>query len=113
MLPCRELRRAPFIYLGRLFLSRGAFLLEQALLAVRSPAIASRRAVESYDTVARHHHRDPVVGASVPDGAHCLGRSDRIGDLAVRACLAERNLLQLAPNLPLKGRGLDIDRNLG
>src|SRR6476661_4383102 len=83
MLPCRELRRAPFIYLGRLFLAHGTLFLEQALLALESPAITPRPTVRSYHAMTRHYDGDPVVGARARNRAHGFRRSDRRGDFRV------------------------------
>src|SRR4051812_36523235 len=86
--------------------------LEQTTLALQSPAVSTERSGLSHDPMARNDDGHLVVGASAGDGANCFGRSDRLRDLAVGASLAEWNLLQLTPNLPLKRRRLDVDRYL-
>src|SRR4051812_15317193 len=86
--------------------------LEQTTLALQSPAVSTERSGLSHDPMARNDDGHLVVGASAGDGANCFRRSDRLRDLAIGAGLAERNLLQLAPDLPLKRRSLDVDRYL-
>src|SRR5256885_45281 len=53
-----------------------------------------------------------IDGMTVPNTTNRSRRSDRHGDLAVGARLAEWDFLQLTPDLPLKRRRLDIDRYL-
>src|SRR3954469_22893056 len=86
--------------------------LEQTTLALQSPAVSTERSGLSHDPMARNDDGHLVVGARTRDGAYGFRRSDRLGDLAVGTRLAERNLLQLTPDLPLKRRRLDVDRYL-
>src|SRR6266404_2423272 len=94
-LPCRELRRAPFIYLGRDVFTYGTLFLEQLPLALESPAISAELATLPYDAMTRNHDGGLIVRARACHRTHRFGRPDCAGDLAVRSRLAERNLLQL------------------
>ena len=54
-----------------------------------------------------------VGGAGAGDGTHSGRALDAFRHLAVGACLPEGNRPQEAPDLPLKGRGTDIQREVG
>src|SRR6266576_2728939 len=110
MLPCRELRRAPDIYLGRAASTRGTLLREKFTLAVDAPLVTAQLTGLPYHAIAGDDDRYPVVGDSAGDGAHCFRRSNGIGNVAVRTSLAERNLLQLVPDFPLECRSLNVER---
>src|SRR3954470_10261738 len=79
-------------------------VVEQPLLAPQLAAVADQRAVGADDAVARHEDRD-LIGAIGPgDGADGRRAADAIGDLAVAARLAARDLAQRRPHLRRKRR---------
>src|SRR5437868_6078716 len=103
MLPCRELRRAPDIYLGRAACTRGTLLREEFTLALESPLVPAELATLPYHPMTRNDDCHSIIGDGAGHGAYCFRRSDGDGNVAVRSRLTKRNLLQLVPDLPLKG----------
>src|ERR1700682_779599 len=102
MLPCREQRRASFIFLGRTALSRASFFFDHSPLALDPPAITAELAAPSDDAMTRDHYGDAIAGARTGDCTGGFGRSNRQCDLAVGARLAEWNFLKRLVHLPLK-----------
>src|ERR1035437_2036537 len=83
MLPYRELRRAPFIYLGRALLSRGTLFPEQPPLALETPSVSTESATPPYDTVTGDDDGGSIVRARACHRPHRFRSSDRLRDFAV------------------------------
>src|SRR4026209_2392479 len=101
MFACREVRRAPFIYLGRSPSPAGTLFREQSLFALYAPPIAAECATLSDDAMTRNDGGAPVARTRARNCAHGFRRTNGARDIGVGTSLAERNLLQLAPNFPL------------
>src|SRR2546430_66655 len=101
-LPCRELRRAPYIYLGCAVASAGTLFRKQTALALHSPFVTAERAALTDDSMTWDDDRGAIVGDRIGHGAHGVGRADRVCNIGVGPSFAERNLLQLAPDSPLE-----------
>src|SRR5262245_24898492 len=88
------------------------FCVDQGPLPIDAPAISGQPAVLLHDTVAGHHQTDGVGRTRPRDRTNCAGCSNGAGDLAVGARFAEGDGLQISPDLPLKRRGLNVDREI-
>src|SRR5204863_9678028 len=100
MLPCTELRRAPFIYLGRALSSTGTLFREQLALALDTPSVSALRSVLSDDAMTRNHDRDAIVSNRIGDGTYRSRSSDRVGRVAGRSCFFVSNMPQSHAALP-------------
>ena len=85
---------------------------QQLSLALTAPAISADAPGVGHHPVARDDERDRIGGARAGNGSDRLRFADALCDLGVRARLAVRDPLQRAPDLPLKCRGLDVDREV-
>src|SRR5689334_21997729 len=112
MLPCKELRRAPIFYLGRDALSPGTFFLEQLSLALESPSVTAEITTLANNAVTGNQQCNTIVGARRCHRADGTRRADCLRNFAIRFRLSERNPLQLAPHLPLKCGGLNVEWNI-
>src|SRR5262249_51627902 len=63
------------------------------------------------DAVTRHQHRNRIGGAGAGHGASAVRIAQRLGDVAIAACLAGRYLAQRSPDALLKRRRGDIGRH--
>src|SRR5262245_45799379 len=91
---------------------RRAFLLQQRALAVDAPAVAGESAVVAHDAMAGNGEGELVCGAGTRDGANGFRGTDAPGDLGVGRGGTQRDGLQSAPDLLLKRRAADIEREV-
>jgi hypothetical protein len=89
-----------------------SFLLQQGLLALQSPAVATERAVVSDNPVTRNHqcHRICRARSRHRSGRSRLANTPR--NVRIGASLAEGDSLQLLPHPPLKCRRSNIERQV-
>lgn len=88
------------------------FPLQQFAFSLDAPAITAEPAILLHHAMARDDETDMIAGTGACDGPNGPWRTDRRRDLAVRARLPVRNRLKIPPDLPLKRRGLDIERQV-
>ncbi len=90
--------------------SLAPFDIEKGLFAGDAPPIAAQRPVGSHDPMARDDERNGIRGAGSGHGAGGRRTAHRGRDLPIGARLAVWDGLKLLPDLPLKRRGPDVDR---
>src|SRR2546425_3562781 len=80
----------------------GLLQIEQFELKVESATVAAERAVGGDHTMTGNNNRDGIAVVRHADGAECMRMRDGLGDVAVGASLAVRDVEQGAPALQLK-----------
>ena len=99
--------RSPF----RAFGGRFSFLDRQKrFLSFRPPAISADAARRRHDAMARDDDRDRIRRASARHSAGSLGSAQLHRDIGVMPGFASRDRGEAPPNLPLKGRRVDVER---
>lgn len=88
------------------------FVLEQVLFNVEATGKTSELAAAANYAVARHDDRDRIAPVGGSHGAGCVGIAESAGKIQVRAGLAIRNGKQGIPNFLLKGRAVQVEREL-
>ena len=84
----------------------------KAQLAIQAPAVAAQTAVTPNHSVARNDDGYGVGCASAGHGPGCRGLAEGLGYLSVGASAPVGDGLQLLPDTPLKGGGLNIQRKV-
>src|SRR5580700_7767550 len=82
--------------------------LEQRLLALHAPAIATDAAIFADHAMARNRDGYGIRRAGTRHGPAGGGLTNRLRHLAVRTCRTEWDRLQVSPHAPLKCRCADI-----
>src|SRR5262245_31540578 len=82
--------------------------LQQRAFALLAPAIAAVRTVAAHNTMARDRDSHGIRRAGSSHCAYGPRLADRRRHFAVRLGAAGRNLAQMVPDLPLKGRRPNI-----
>ena len=79
---------------------------------MKSAGITCQRSVRTDDSMTRHYDGDRVFMIRHANGTSRAGFADGFCDVAVRACLSERNINQSAPNAHLERRTLEVQRKI-
>src|SRR6266481_4902188 len=87
----------------------GLLQIEQFALDVESATVSAERAVGGDHTMTGNNNRDGITVVRHADGAECMWMRDGLGDVAVRASLAVRDVEQGAPALQLKVGAAEVE----
>src|SRR5438105_10009836 len=93
-------------------ISRGALGLQQHALSPHTPAVPSEAAAGSGDAVARNQDSYRIGGTGPGYGASGAGLPDRRSDFSVASGYAQGDGAQHLPDLPLKSRAAQIEREV-
>ena len=80
----------------------GALEFEQPALAVEAAGVAGERPVGADDSVARHEDADRIAAHRAAHAPREVAIAEALGEIAVRDCLAERDLAQHRPHRVLE-----------
>ena len=104
--------RGPCTARLRLTVTSASLLAQERLLAADTPSVAPRPTARRHDAMAGNGERDRIRRARPCDGPRGARAADGRGDLRVRTRLAVRDRGQRIPDLPLKRRGLHVERQI-
>src|SRR5204863_4140724 len=76
------------------------------------PTIPAQALIFADDSVTGNYESRVIAGARPSHSAHGFWFLNRGGNFLIGACLAEWYPPQLLPDLPLKGGGLDVERQI-
>src|SRR4029077_20768242 len=79
---------------------------------IHAPSVPGQVTITPHDTVAGNRHRQVIRPAGLCHRAHGFGFSDALGDIGIAHRGARRNLTESLPDAFLKGRPLEIQRQL-
>src|SRR5215469_18676679 len=82
---------------------------QQLLLALDSPSVPAQVSILANHSMTGNRYSNAIPGAGLRYGASRFRFADSIGHLAVGACGAVGNGLQVFPDAALEGRGLNIE----